>query len=95
MRADRTVRQEQAISDFTVGKSVRRHLRRSQLVRLTAAGRTSYAEIDAKQVVWVNRLAAGIGLSDLRRTARVLADLSRRLEADSGVVTESTGGGDE
>jgi DNA-binding MarR family transcriptional regulator len=54
--------------------------RRSQLVCLTEAGRVKYAAIDGRQAVWVNRLAAGLGRSDLDTTARVLDELCRRLE---------------
>jgi DNA-binding MarR family transcriptional regulator len=57
--------------------------RRSPLVRLTEPGRASYAAADRRQVVWANRLAAGIGRPDLETTARVLDELCRRLEADS------------
>jgi DNA-binding MarR family transcriptional regulator len=63
--------------------------RRSQLVRLTEAGRAKYAAIDARQAVWVNRLAGGIDRADLETTARVLAELCRRLDADSSEDTES------
>jgi DNA-binding MarR family transcriptional regulator len=56
--------------------------RRSPLVDLTRAGRSTYGSIDRKQVAWVNRLARGIGRSDLETTARVLDDLCRRLERD-------------
>jgi DNA-binding MarR family transcriptional regulator len=55
--------------------------RRSQLVRLTDAGRTRYAAIDVRQAVWVNRLADGLGRADLETTARVLDELCRRLES--------------
>jgi DNA-binding MarR family transcriptional regulator len=56
--------------------------RRSQLVTLTDAGRATYDAIDARQVVWVNRLAGGIGRESLETTARVLSELCRRLEDD-------------
>jgi DNA-binding MarR family transcriptional regulator len=55
--------------------------RRSQLVRLTERGTAAYAAIDERQVAWVNVLAAGIDRVDLETTARVLDELSRRLEA--------------
>jgi DNA-binding MarR family transcriptional regulator len=57
--------------------------RRSPLVRLTDLGRTTYTAIDRRQAAWVNRLAGGIGRSDLESTAHVLDELCRRLEADS------------
>jgi DNA-binding MarR family transcriptional regulator len=54
--------------------------RRSPLVHLTGAGRTTYAATDRRQAAWVNRLADGIGRTDLDTTARVLDELCRRLE---------------
>jgi DNA-binding MarR family transcriptional regulator len=55
--------------------------RRSQLVRLTARGRAKYSAIDRRQTRWVNDLARGIDAADLKTVARVLDELSRRLEA--------------
>jgi DNA-binding MarR family transcriptional regulator len=67
--------------------------RRSPLLDLTRAGRSTYEAIDRKQVAWVNRLARGVGRSDLETTARVLDELCRRLERDraddEGEVTTS------
>jgi DNA-binding MarR family transcriptional regulator len=54
--------------------------RRSPLVCLTEAGRTTYSATDRRQATWVNRLAGGIGRTDLDTTARVLDELCRRLE---------------
>lgn len=56
--------------------------RRSQLVRLTEPGQTTYEAIDRKQAVWVNQLADGLRRSDLETTARLLNELCARLEAD-------------
>jgi DNA-binding MarR family transcriptional regulator len=56
--------------------------RRSQLVRLTDAGRTSYAAVDRDQAVWVNKLVRGVGRSDLESARAVLDQLVTRLEAD-------------
>ena len=56
--------------------------RRSRLVRLTEPGRRRYPALDGRQAEWVNRLARGIGRSELEITARVLAELSARLEAE-------------
>jgi DNA-binding MarR family transcriptional regulator len=64
--------------------------RRSQLVRLTESGRATYSAIDRRQAVWVNRLAGGIGLSDLRTAARVLDEICRRLEVDGAEDTKSS-----
>lgn len=64
--------------------------RRSHLVRLTEVGRAKYRAIDGRQTDWVNRLAHGIGRLDLRTTARVLGELSRRIEVEDG---KGEGGG--
>jgi DNA-binding MarR family transcriptional regulator len=57
--------------------------RRSQLVRLTELGRRRYAALDRRQAEWVNGLARGIGRSELETAARVLAELSARLEDET------------
>jgi len=57
--------------------------RRSPLVRLTELGQRNYAALDGRQATWVNRLARGIGRSDLETAGRVLDDLSTRLEAET------------
>ena len=54
--------------------------RRSPLIRLTELGRAKYAGLDRRQVRWINRLAAGLTASELATTARVLEELSNRLE---------------
>lgn len=67
--------------------------RRSQLVRLTAQGRAAYSALDGRQAVWVNGLARGIGRDELETAARVLDELSRRLEAtDAGQPNRKKGG---
>jgi DNA-binding MarR family transcriptional regulator len=58
--------------------------RRSRLVDLTEPGRAKYEAIDARQSAWVNRLARGIGRSDLETAERVLDELCRRLEVGAG-----------
>jgi DNA-binding MarR family transcriptional regulator len=57
--------------------------RRSQLVSVTELGRARYRAIDETQTAWVNQLAAGLRRSELETTARVLGELSKRLEARS------------
>jgi DNA-binding MarR family transcriptional regulator len=57
--------------------------RRSQLVRLTELGRRRYAALDRRQAEWVNGLARGIARSELETAARVLAELSARLEDET------------
>jgi DNA-binding MarR family transcriptional regulator len=54
--------------------------RRSPLVCLTEPGTATYAATDRRQAAWVNRLAGGIGRTDLETTTRVLDELCRRLE---------------
>jgi DNA-binding MarR family transcriptional regulator len=63
--------------------------RRSPLVCLTELGSAKYEAIDARQAAWVNRLARGIGRSDIQAAWRVLDELCRRLEADSGDDAET------
>ncbi len=53
--------------------------RRSPLIRLTELGRAKYAGLQRRQVRWVDALAAGLKVSDLETTARVLEELSDRL----------------
>jgi DNA-binding MarR family transcriptional regulator len=55
---------------------------RSQFVGLTPLGRRRYAAIDRRQAAWVNGLAEGIDRSELETTARVIDELSARLEAE-------------
>jgi DNA-binding MarR family transcriptional regulator len=61
---------------------------RSQLVRLTALGQARFQAMEGRQTVWVNRLADGLGRSDLQTTARVLGELCARLEADPRVAPD-------
>lgn len=56
--------------------------RRSQLARLTELGERRSAALDRRQAEWVNGLARGIRREELETTARVLAELSTRLEAE-------------
>lgn len=65
--------------------------RRSSLVRLTELGDEQYAAMDARQAVWVNRLAHGLPHSDLETTVRVLGELCSRLEADRPGAAEEEG----
>ena len=54
--------------------------RRSPLVRLTELGGQKYTAVDRRQARWINELSAGLKLPDLENTARLLHDLSDRLE---------------
>jgi DNA-binding MarR family transcriptional regulator len=67
--------------------------RRSQLVGLTEPGKAAYSAIDRRQIGWVNRLADGIGRSDLKTAARVLDELSSRLESGATLEEPAEGGG--
>jgi DNA-binding MarR family transcriptional regulator len=55
---------------------------RSPLVRLTERGRATFQAVDQKQASWVNQLAAGLTRAELETAARVLGELSTRLETD-------------
>lgn len=54
--------------------------RRSPLIRLTPLGRQKYEAIDRRQIRWINELSTGLKLSDIAAAARLLHDLSDRLE---------------
>src|SRR6266568_770124 len=54
--------------------------RRSPLIALTEAGSQKYAAVDRRQMRWINELSAGLKLPDLEAAARLLHDLSDRLE---------------
>jgi DNA-binding MarR family transcriptional regulator len=54
--------------------------RRSPLIALTDRGRRAYESLDRLQVGWVNQLADGIDANELATAARVLGELSQRLE---------------
>src|SRR6266567_755263 len=60
--------------------------RRSPLIALTEAGSQKYAAVDRRQIRWINELSAGLKLPDLEAAARLLHDLSDRLE-----ITAQTG----
>ena len=54
--------------------------RRSPIIRMTELGGEKYAAIQRRQVTWINDLAAGLKRSELATTARVLQQLSNRLD---------------
>ena len=64
--------------------------RRSPLIRLTELGRARYAGLQRRQVAWVNELAAGLKVSELATTARVLQELSERLNPNAASGGEET-----
>jgi DNA-binding MarR family transcriptional regulator len=55
--------------------------RRSPLIRLTGRGRNTYRRLQRRQARWINELSAGLEVSELATTARVLEELTRRLDA--------------
>ena len=56
--------------------------RRSPLIRITELGSRKYAAIQKRQAAWINELAAGLKRSELATTARVLQELSNRLDRE-------------
>jgi DNA-binding MarR family transcriptional regulator len=56
--------------------------RRSPLIRLTEDGRSKYRGLESRQVEWINELADGLKPSELASAARVLEELSGRLEKE-------------
>jgi len=61
---------------------------RSPLFRLTKLGTASYAEVDRRQVRWINELAAGLPLVELAATTRVLTELADRLATTARAMNE-------
>jgi DNA-binding MarR family transcriptional regulator len=58
--------------------------RRSPLIRLTELGRAKHETLQRRQVEWVNDLANGLEVSELATAAKVLLELSNRLDAKVG-----------
>jgi DNA-binding MarR family transcriptional regulator len=58
--------------------------RRSPVVRLTDLGHARYRALDRLQMAWADRLAHRLPRSELDATIRVLEELCRRLEQQSG-----------
>lgn len=54
--------------------------RRSPIIRMTELGGKKFAAVQRRQVTWINDLAAGLKRSELQTTARVLQQLSNRLD---------------
>ena len=65
--------------------------RRSPLIRLTPLGRQRYEALDRRQIRWINEVSAGLKLADLAAAARLLRDLSDRLEMTAGTGREGDG----
>lgn len=71
------------VADGLAELAPNRDHRRSQLVSVTELGGAKYQAIDEAQAAWVNQLAAGLRRSELETTARVIGELSKRLDAES------------
>jgi DNA-binding MarR family transcriptional regulator len=56
--------------------------RRSPLIGVTETGSRKYAHLERRQVSWINELAAGLKGSDLAAAARILQELSNRLDTN-------------
>jgi DNA-binding MarR family transcriptional regulator len=82
------------ISDGLVELASNADHRRSQLVRLTRLGRARYQTLDRRQMAWVNQLVEGLEHSHLQTTARVLSELSARLDAGPATGRKAARGGD-
>lgn len=66
--------------------------RRSPLIRLTELGRAKYAELERRQATWINEVAAGLKVSELATTARVLEELSNRLDTNAPAARRRSDG---
>jgi len=64
--------------------------RRSPLIWLTELGSQKYAALDRRQARWINALAAGLEISDLATTARLLHELGDRLEKTAPIGQKET-----
>ena len=78
------------LSDALVETDENPDHRRSPLIRMTDLGKAKYAALERRQISWINELAAGLSLSDLATTARVLHELSSRLDANAGSGRKET-----
>ena len=67
--------------------------RRSPLIRLTALGGAKFKAMQRRQISWINELAAGLKVSELSTTARVLAELSKKLDTDAQAAERSNDDG--
>jgi DNA-binding MarR family transcriptional regulator len=72
------------LSDALVETDENPDHRRSPLIRLTDRGNAKYAALERQQISWINELATGLTASDLATAARVLRELSSRLDTNAG-----------
>jgi DNA-binding MarR family transcriptional regulator len=80
--------------DALVGTGENLDHRRSPLIRLTELGRQKYAALDQRQIRWINELSAGLKISDLTTTARLLRELSDSLETTAPPAERRNGDDD-
>ncbi|HMD55955.1 MAG TPA: MarR family transcriptional regulator [Solirubrobacteraceae bacterium] len=57
--------------------------KRSPLIRPTELGHEKYADLDRRQISWINGLAAGLNAAELTITAGVLRQLTSRLNTNA------------
>jgi DNA-binding MarR family transcriptional regulator len=57
--------------------------RRSLLIRLTKRGNAKYQALEERQITWINELAAGLKRAELATAARILNELSTRLDRNA------------
>lgn len=55
--------------------------RRSPLIRQTELGNAKYDRLQRRQAKWINELSIGLNVSELATTARVLEELTGRLDS--------------
>jgi DNA-binding MarR family transcriptional regulator len=64
------------------------HHRRAQLVILTEKGQQTFDAAMSLQAPWINELAKGLQVSDLKATQGVLTALRQKLEGDVGAEAQ-------
>lgn len=75
----------QRIANLLVDEGLARYAdnpdhKRSPIVELTAKGERTIEAINAAQAEWSNGIADGLSARDLDRTARIIRDLTQRLD---------------
>ncbi|MGA7217654.1 MAG: MarR family transcriptional regulator [Candidatus Sulfotelmatobacter sp.] len=65
------------------------HHRRAQLIALTDRGRQKLDTAMRLQAPWINRLAEGLSVEDIKTTHRVILAIRRRLEGERLVEEQS------
>jgi DNA-binding MarR family transcriptional regulator len=65
------------------------HHRRAPLVVLTAKGKRTYEAAMRLQAPWINNLAEGLRVEDIKTTHNVMTALRRKLEGDRDVEEQA------